>query len=69
MNINKKKLVIKENKYKGDSAVVSARIPSDLIDKLDEIAERTGKKRNEIILLCLEFAVDNLVIKEEEYYE
>jgi hypothetical protein len=27
---------------------------------LDRIAENTGRNRNEIIMLCLEFAIDNL---------
>ena len=34
------------------------------LPKLDEIAEETGRTRNEVIQKCLAFAVDNLEIKE-----
>ncbi len=54
------KLFIPTRKYKGDSSVVSARLPKDMINKLDHIAAETGRNRNEIIALCLEYAIDNL---------
>ena len=47
-------------KYKGDTAVVSTRLPSDMIKTLDHLAENTGRSRNEIIMMCLEFAMENL---------
>ena len=55
-----KKLFIASKRYKGDTSVVSARLPNELIKDLDRIAEDTGRNRNEIIMLCLEFAIDNL---------
>lgn len=55
-----KKLFIPSKRYKGDTSVVSARLPNELIKNLDRIAENTGRNRNEIIMLCLEFAIDNL---------
>lgn len=61
--MNDNKLIISSKKYSGDTAVVSARLPSDLIKELDHIAEKTGRNRNEIILLCLEYAVDNIEYK------
>lgn len=57
-----KKLTIPSKKYKGDSSVISARIPIELIKKIDSIAEETGRTRNEIIMECLDFAVDNIVV-------
>lgn len=54
-----KKLFIPSKRYKGDTSVVSARLPNELIKDLDRIAENTGRNRNEIIMLCLEFAIDN----------
>ena len=60
---NKPKLEINSKKYKGESAVVSARVPIELIRRLDLVAEETGRTRNEILLLCLEFALDNTEIK------
>lgn len=59
-----KKLVISSKKFRGDSAVVSVRLPNELILKLDEIAEQTGRTRNEIVLTCLEFSVENLEIND-----
>ena len=55
-----KKLFIPSKRYKGDTSVVYARLPNELIKDLDRIAENTGRNRNEIIMLCLEFAIDNL---------
>ena len=55
-----KKLFIPSKRYKGDTSVVSARLPNELIKDLDRIAENTGRNRNEIIMLCLECAIDNL---------
>lgn len=59
-----KKLIITSKKYRGDSMVVSARLTTELVKELDKIAEKTGRARNEIIQICLEFAVDNLTIEE-----
>ena len=58
------KLVISSKKYRGDSTVISIRLPDELVKKLDTIAEDTGRTRNEVIQKCLAFAVDNLEIKE-----
>lgn len=58
-----KKLEIQAKKYKGESAVLSSRVPLELIKKIDEVAEQTGRTRNEIVLMLLEFSLDNIVIK------
>lgn len=60
-----KMLVVQSKKYKGESSVVSIRMPVELIRYIDKIAEETGRTRNEIILLCLEFATENVVIEKE----
>ncbi len=57
-----KKLIISPRKYKGETSVVSARLPAEMIKELDKIAENTGRNRNEIITLCLEYALDNLTV-------
>lgn len=57
-----KKCIISQKKFRGDSSVVSVRLPNELIQKLDEIAEETGRTRNEIIQTCLEFSIENLEI-------
>lgn len=66
IRMNDKKLIIHQKKFKGETAVISARLPNDMIKSLDEIAAKTGRNRNEIIQMCLEFAVGNLEIEENE---
>ena len=58
-----KKLIISSKKYTGETAVVSARLPVDLIMKIDDICEKTGRTKNEVIQMCLEFSVDNIEIE------
>ena len=59
------KLVIHVRKYKGESTVVSARLPVDMVKRIDTIAEQTGRNRNEIIALCMEFALENLSMSDK----
>lgn len=61
-----KKLEIEFKKYRGESTVVSSRLPLEVVKKIDDIAEKTGRNRNEIILMCLEFALENIVVKERK---
>lgn len=60
-----KKFVLTSKQYRGDSVVVSARLPADMIKRIDEIADETGRTRNEVVIKCLTFAIDNLEIKDE----
>ena len=63
--MDEKKLIISPRKYKGETSVVSTRLPVEMIKNLDSIAEKTGRNRNEILMLCLEYAIDNLIIKHQ----
>ena len=58
------KLIILPKKYKGETAVVSARLPNDIVTKLDRVGNQTGRTRNEIIALCLEFALEHIVVED-----
>lgn len=58
-----KKLIISSRKFRGNSSVVSLRLPAEMIQSIDEIAEKTGRTRNEIIQKLIEFSLDNLEIK------
>ena len=58
-----RKLIIPSKKYTGETAVVSARLPLDLIKKLDEICDATGRTKNEVIQMCIEFSVENIEIE------
>ncbi|MBQ9910182.1 MAG: ribbon-helix-helix protein, CopG family [Lachnospiraceae bacterium] len=54
------KLIIQPKKYRDVTSVVSARLPGDMVRRLDEIASETGYNRNELIAICLEFAIDRM---------
>ncbi|MBO4418497.1 MAG: CopG family transcriptional regulator [Oscillospiraceae bacterium] len=53
---------IAQKQYTRESAVVSVRMPKDMLADIDEAARISGRTRNEIITLALEFALGNLVI-------
>ncbi len=59
-----KKLVIQSKKFRGETSVVSSRITTELMKRIDDIAAKTGRTRNEVVEMCLEFAVENLEIQE-----
>lgn len=61
-----KKLIISSKKFRGDSSVVSVRLPNDMIEQLDTIADRTGRTRNEIIQKCLAFSIENLEVSDNK---
>lgn len=60
------KLTVSTKKYKGETSVISLRMPNELISKLDKVCDNTGRTRNEIIIKGLDFALDNIVIEGEE---
>lgn len=49
----------------GKTSVVSARLPDDMIEELDKIAKKTGRTRNELIQMCIDFALKNIEIDEQ----
>ena len=57
-----KKLVIQKQKYKGETMVTSMRVPKDMLEALDKVASETNRTRNEILMLCIEFALDHMEI-------
>ena len=57
------KLIITAKKYVGESSVVSARLPVDLIKKIDDICDLTKRNKNEVIQMCIEFAVEHIEIE------
>lgn len=62
--VSDNKMIISPKKYRGETSVVSVRLPGDLIKRIDDVAAKTGRTRNEIIQKCLVYSVDNLEIKE-----
>ena len=61
----KPRLEIKPKKVTDPSVVISIRIPRDMLQALDEAAEKTRRTRNEIISMGLEFALENFEISDE----
>ena len=60
------KLVIAHKKYGGQSSVVSVRLPKDMLEELDAVAAKTGRTRNEVIAMSLEFSLERMVLEEKE---
>lgn len=61
-----KKLVLSTKKFKEDSTtIISARVPTELLKKIEYLAKKTNRNRNEMVQILLSFAVENTVIKEE----
>lgn len=49
----------------GKSSVVSVRLPDATIQRLEEIASKTGRTRNELVLMCIDYALARLEVSEE----
>lgn len=54
------KLNISKRQYGGESVVASLRLPKDMLKDIDEIATRNGRTRNELMIMCLEFAIKHI---------
>ena len=44
----------------GEKEVISFRMPKNLLENIDKIANQNSLSRNEFMVQCLEFALDNL---------
>ena len=62
--MEKEKFVVKVKKNYGETSVVYARLPMEIVKKLDHAAKNTGSTRNELILLCIEYALTKLEVEE-----
>ena len=60
--MTEEKLKIEAKKYKEESVVVSSRIPKDMLQEIDIIAKETGRTRNEIMTMFLDFALKHTEI-------
>lgn len=58
--MSKERFTIPPRRFRGETAVVASRLPVELIAMLDGLSQKTGRSRNEVIQLCLEYALDNL---------
>ena len=56
------KLEIIPKKYSGESTVISMRISKAMLADIDKLAAETGRTRNELMALALEFALKHIEI-------
>ena len=56
------KLEIIPKKYSGESTVISSRISKAMLADIDRLAAETGRTRNELMALGLEFAIKHIEI-------
>ena len=59
------KLIISPKRYADESQVLSVRMPKGMLKDLDAIAQKTGRTRNELIVMSIEFTLDHLEIEEK----
>ena len=70
LNVNytgakEEKLIIHPKRPKGDDGykTFSVRIREDIVQRIDEISAQTGRSRNELIGILLEFSLDRCSIE------
>ena len=54
--------LIRQKKYLGETAVISMRIPKDMLADIDKAAAISGRTRNEIMTMSFEFALNHMEI-------
>lgn len=59
-------LRIEPKKYGGETTIISMRVAKDMLGDIDEIARITGRNRNEILSMSLEFALTHMEIPQKE---
>ena len=66
--MEKPTLVITPKKYAGETTIVSMRMSKELLKDIDAVANVTGRSRNEILTMSLEFALNHMeiIMKESE---
>ena len=59
---------IPKRKYGGDTTVVSMRVSRELLKDIDKVADLSGRNRNEILTMSLEFALQHteILLQEDE---
>jgi len=59
------KFVINKKNIKGEDGykTFSVRLRDETVNKLNALAEKTNRSRNELINLLLDYAIDNSIVK------
>lgn len=58
-------LVVKPKKGEDGYKTFSIRIKEETVSKIDDISVKTGRSRNELIGLFLDYAVDRCVVEDQ----
>lgn len=63
--INNEKLIVSARKPKGEDGykTFSIRIKDSTVQGLEQVVEQSGRSRNEIIGIFLEYALENYIIQ------
>ena len=67
--MEKPTLKITPKKYAGETTIVSMRMSKELLKDIDAVANVTGRNRNEILTMSLEFALNHMEINMKECEE
>lgn len=61
------KLVLEGKHLRGEdgSKIISVRMKEELLSRMEEVAEKTGRSRNELFSIFVRYALENCVIKEK----
>lgn len=64
--MNENKLIIKPKRVKGEDGykTFSIRIKDELVDELECVVNKTGRSRNELIGILLEYALKHCIIED-----
>ena len=66
-NLKQQIIITKKNPSRGDDGhkVISIRMKNELIEKLDDLALKTNRSRNELVNLLLEESLKNVTVKDD----
>ena len=67
MNMPKEKLINDPKHPKGEDGyrTFSVRIKEETVQRLEKVSQQTGRSRNELIAMFLEYALDNCEIRQK----
>ena len=55
-------LRITPKKYGGETTIISMRVAKEMLTQIDQVANATGRNRNELLMMSLEFALNHMEI-------
>lgn len=57
------KLVITQLRGEDGTSTITARVPTRLVTRLDDIVTQTGRSRTQVIIMALEYALDRIDVQ------